>query len=394
MKKNIQILAWFLIIIGCVIAIYFYIQTLLNGYRLWNDLSTTGQFGDFIGGAVGTVFALSGTLFVFLTLYEQIKQNKRETFEISFFEMIHLHRENINEMKYTKYDPNTSEMRTATNRKVFRLIFQEFIDCYHEITRLYDFTQINDYIQPKYKTYLEKIIADKKINIVEFVLIDIVYNIIFFGVGDDGEIILQQHFHKKYDKLLINNILQYIKLKPKRENVERWKIWQTLFEMQDNHFKKICREFCDYKNNLISKKSLAKDTNALIYDKEFTKYYNGHKHRLGHYFQHLFQSYRYISFHNDISDKEKYLYGNIYRSQLSIYEQALLFINSISSLGRKWELTPDVDLATASEKEIENSKLITRFNLIKDLSDFYFFELKYKTYYPNVQYETGYDVDY
>ena len=390
MKRKIQILAWCLIVQGCIILIYFAIKTCFDGYSIFGktDFSLTGLFGDFIGGVVGTIFALAGTLFIFLTFYEQIKQNKREAFEGTFFTMINLHRKNIDEMRYTKFDTNTGEMRTATNRKVFRVIFAEFMECFQELKRISNFTQDNNYILPKYKEYLEKIIANKEIDIHEFILIDIAYNIIFFGVGEEGETGLQQRLYKCYNNLYIDKLLLYIKLKPKKENAAIWKKWQVFSEMQDIEFEKIYREFCDYNNKVILERLLSKKTRELIAGKDFAKYYNGHQHRLSHYFRHLYQSYRYLSFHKDVSDKEKYFYGKMFRAQLSINEQAILFINSISSLGMKWELNPDIERETASEKDIAKSKLITRFNLIKNLPDLYFSGFQYKIYYPDIEYET------
>src|SRR4051812_38900962 len=108
MKNSLQMLAWCLIIVGGLICIYFILSISVDGYWIWGksktDFSITGEIGDFMGGVVGTVFALAGTLLIFLTFDEQTKQNKREAFEAAFFEMVHLHRENVSELKYTKYD--------------------------------------------------------------------------------------------------------------------------------------------------------------------------------------------------------------------------------------------------------------------------------------------------
>ena len=115
----------------------------------------------------------------------------------------------------------------------------------------------------------------------------------------------------------------------------------------------------------------------------YEKYYGGHQFRLGHYFRHLFQSYKYLNNHPDLLDKEKYEYGKMYRAQLSTYEQALLLVNSISSLGMKWELTPE------NAKTSKNStRLITKYNLIKNLPGKHLSGIRYATYYPKVSYES------
>lgn len=391
LKKRIQITAWCLIIVGGAISIYFFANTTMDGFWIWGknkiDFQTTGQFGDFLGGVVGTVFALAGTLLIFLSFYEQTKQNKRESFESAFFEMMNLHRENVSEMKYTKFDG--WEMQTSENRKVFRVIFKEFLDCYREVRRFSNSKNIEDYILPKYRKYLEKIIQNNnpKIDIIEFALIDIAYSIVFYGVGEEGEIVLRHNFQKRYNNFFFYGLLRYIKLKPKRENTKRWKKWRTLIEMPYKDFKMVNQEFYNYRKH-VSHENLSPEVKALIYKNEFTKYYGGHQHRLGHYFRHLFQSYKYLNYHPDLSDKDRYFYGKTLRAQLSTYEQALLFVNSISTLGMKWELTPEVDLTTATIEEIERSKLITQYNLIKNLPGSHAFGLRYKTYYPKVKYES------
>ena len=73
----------------------------------------------------------------------------------------------------------------------------------------------------------------------------------------------------------------------------------------------------------------------------------------------------------------------MYRAQLSTYEQALLFINSISTIGMKWEFTPEKQ----SDPTIRTN-LITTYNLIKNLPGEHLFGIKYKTYYKNVEYES------
>ena len=73
----------------------------------------------------------------------------------------------------------------------------------------------------------------------------------------------------------------------------------------------------------------------------------------------------------------------MFRAQLSTYEQALLLVNSISGIGMKWEYTPEL---------VNNSKLysrlITKYNLIKNLPGDHLFGIYYKVYYPKVVYET------
>lgn len=235
---------------------------------------------------------------------------------------------------------------------------------------------------------MEKIIQKQtnSIDIIELVLIDIAYNIVFFGVGEEGEIVLRDKFKRKYNHEYFYGLIKYIKLKPKRENKGRWDKWTKLLELPYKDFKSTNKEFYDFRRHL-SIDDLSENAKDLVYEKEFEKYYDGHQHRLGHYFRHLFQSYKYLNYNKELNEDDKYFYGKMLRAQLSTYEQALLFVNSISSLGMKWELTPESDLLKQNEKP-EKSKLITRYNLIKNLPGYHFFGLRYKVYYPLVKYET------
>ncbi|OXB23204.1 hypothetical protein B0A80_12050 [Flavobacterium tructae] len=389
MNKKIVNFAWLLVLAGVLILIGMFIKSYSDGFRIINadiDFTTTGQFGDYIGGVVGTFFALAGTLLIFLTFKEQVKQNKIEGFESTFFEMVNLHRENVNQMNYTKLDSGV--MATAHHRKVFRLIFREFLECYREVKKFSNSKNIDDYILPKYKRKLQGIIDNnnKKIDLLELIIIDIAYNIVYYGIGEEGEIFLRERFKKKYNHFYFYRILRFIKIKPKRENDDRWRKWEGLLNLPYKKFKEVNEEFYLYRKHL-NIDDLLSETKNLIYEVEYSKYYGGHQHRLGHYFRHLFQSYKYLNYSLDIEDKERKFYGKTLRAQLSTYEQALLFINSLSSLGMKWELTPEKDLLLKNDN-IEKCNLISQYNLIKNLPGSHFLGIRYKVYYPKVKYET------
>lgn len=62
--------------------------------------------------------------------------------------------------------------------------------------------------------------------------------------------------------------------------------------------------------------------------------FEGHQSRLGDYYRHLFQMVKYVDSRK--IDIDKYEYIKNIRAQLSNHEQALLLINSFSSLGQDW----------------------------------------------------------
>jgi hypothetical protein len=110
------------------------------------------------------------------------------------------------------------------------------------------------------------------------------------------------------------------------------------------------------------------------------KPFEGHQSRLGHYFRQLFQLVKYIDDQPEglLSYSEKYQYIKTLRAQLSTQEQVLLFFNSLSDLGKPWE------------KEIgleENKRLITKYNLIKNIPRGYTAGINIKTYYDKLHFE-------
>lgn len=392
-------MVWSFMALGGVISLYLLISTAVDGYKIWGedsiDFAVTGQFGDFIGGVAGTFFAVAGTFLIYLSFQAQIKQNERETFESAFFEMMKLHRENVNEMNYTKFEKEEEKLRTANNRKVFKLIFAEFVECYREVNKFTRFKSVDDCLLLNYKKKLEKIAKNinPEINVMEMAIIDISYSIVYYGVGSEGERILRHNFLEKYNGEFFYRLLRFIKLKPKRENVSRYEMWEKLRKEEYKKLTSLIEEIYQFRRHIKDTNTMSTQAFDLAKDDDYYKYYGGHQHRLGHYFRHLFQSYKYLDGSTYLCDEEKYFYGKMLRAQLSTYEQSLLFINSISSLGMRWEFTPEPKIVNlknrkALKKTTNGVRLITDYNLIKNLPGTHFDLIRYKTYYPNVKYES------
>jgi len=341
--KIIQSAAIAMLLIGLAILLYFLNKAGVDGYVISNKIATnytvSGQFGDFVGGVVGTFFALSGTLLIFLNFREQTKENKRSGFESSFFEMMRLYRENVSEMKYRK--PTPTGTLTYENRQVLREITKEFIECYRDVKKFSDSENLDTYFNPPYAKKLKKIATkiNPEINLIEMAIIDLAFMIVFYGVNWEGDTIIKDNVSRKYKKNYYPRLLHYIQLKPKNPNTPIFEDWSTLRSLHSVEFHKLINDLYISKNdpkNIRTPYALAK---KFTLDTNYERYYDGHQFRLGHYFRHLHQSYKYLNNHPDLTEKEKYEYGKLYRAQLSTDEQILLFVNSISSLGMNWELT-------------------------------------------------------
>lgn len=94
-------IAWVLLILGGIVAVWFLVLCNTK-YSIGSDFNfeETGQFGDYIGGVVGTVFALAGTILVFASFVQQQHRNTIESFEKNYFEMLRVHEDIVREMSY------------------------------------------------------------------------------------------------------------------------------------------------------------------------------------------------------------------------------------------------------------------------------------------------------
>lgn len=108
----------------------------------------------------------------------------------------------------------------------------------------------------------------------------------------------------------------------------------------------------------------------------------GYANDLGIYFRQLYQTVTFIDKQSSLwlSYDDKYEYIKSLRVCLNINEQYLLFLNSLSTLGMVWEMS----------KEKDNDKLITKYNLLKNIPESYkekFKNLNFEDKYPHIYYE-------
>lgn len=80
------------------------------------DENLANSFGTFIGGYIGTIFILFSFVLLYATLKNQRQSFEIQQFESKFFQLIKLHRDNVNEM--TIIDKK--------GRKVFLSLVREF----------------------------------------------------------------------------------------------------------------------------------------------------------------------------------------------------------------------------------------------------------------------------
>src|SRR5688572_5642846 len=88
MDNNLKKIAILMTIIGFAVLIGYTLFFWGSGYNGKLKAETSGQYGDFIGGLVGTIFSLSAVILVYLTYQtqkaelnaqkEEIRENRKE----------------------------------------------------------------------------------------------------------------------------------------------------------------------------------------------------------------------------------------------------------------------------------------------------------------------------
>jgi len=79
------------------------------------DRAAAGQLGDFVGGFVGTFFALVSVVLLIRTLREQRQSGLKEEFENKYFALVKMHRDNVAEL----------QLQSAIGRRIFVLMLRE-----------------------------------------------------------------------------------------------------------------------------------------------------------------------------------------------------------------------------------------------------------------------------
>jgi len=284
------------------------------------DTSIFANYGALVGGILAAVFSLVSILLIIQSFNEQSRQNELQNIESRFFELLKLHRENVDEFHSKGKD----------GRSVVIAIYDEF----HSLLETIEF----------WYTFEKSGLQDKKVW--KKRCAEVAYLITFYGIGNKST----ENLLNQIKAIVANDFFYYIEL--------------------DGMLLR----------NMIKAHEIRKEENQMK-AKGRRKYldHDGHQSRLGHYFRHLFQVVRFIDNQPSelLSYERKYSYIKTLRAQLTTHEQALLFYNSLTALGEKWELTIKDD----------NRKLITKYNFIRNIPDGFSGELNPKDYYPDVHYE-------
>lgn len=317
----------------CVFA--FWIPDYLVGHFKEDFGQDTGPIGDTIGGTVTPYIAIITAILAllafgcqFISMQQQQNDLRVERLESRFYNMLDVYQSNTERLDAGDIKGKDAAEELAGE---YNLIYTLLYSIYH--------THIKDYIESQTidKVSLGKInlfidsLNKSKVQKAEF-LTRLSYGLFYYGYS-------YTYPYSQHSK----EIFQFTEiLKEKLQKVQ--------FVKDDNSL---------YSTRLTDEKPLC---DIEIYRAPYP-ICQGHNDKLGCYYRQMYQIVKMISMadENILDEKSKYEHIRILRSQMSDYEQMLLFYNSISDFGGQWNTT-----CASIEKESDMG-FIPRFRMIKHI---------------------------
>lgn len=227
------------------------------------NANLASQFGDFFGGFVGTLFSISSVFLLIYTILHQGKESKKIALESNFFRMIDYHNQNVSQLKIAHLDLSKKDEISDGRRA--------FVQFKIQIHRLFEI--------------VEKINNEKKYNLNNEQIADIVYIIFYYGI--DGS-------------------------------------WISFIESKLERYGSVHKE-------------LAKEIQDRINSNSTLKIGRTNQTNLSTYFRNMYNAIKLVDESRFLKKIEKEELIKIYRAQLSNPELYVLFFNVLSRFGKKWK---------------------------------------------------------
>lgn len=292
------------------------------------SFAETGQIGDTIGGIMGPFIAIVAALLTFVAFWVQYEANNNqrkdiaiERHEAKFYKMLDIYSSITNGL----------EVHGIKGKEAFAELVGEFAYTFCTLDEIYSKILCDKNRIEKLSTQIESLIEEfntdrDKYNVF---ITNLSYNLFFYG----------KHYM----------IVDF-------EHPERTGLGEEI--------KKIAFNL----NQTGSHRRFSDFAKAGDFDMHFpelrvsNQLYEGHSDFLGHYFRHLFQMVKYVSSLNDslFDEETKSGYVKMLRSQMSDYEQILLYYNSLTEQGAAWN-------KTYGSRFPQDAGYISRFRMIKNL---------------------------
>lgn len=298
------------------------------------DFKETGGIGDTLSGIMSPFIAVVAAVLTFLAFWVQFTFNedqikrfneqddhiekqekdlKIERFENRFFELLKLHRENVQEFEIVRYHSDDYS-ETDDNKLTGRRLFVSMVD---ELRLGYEAAHVANVILISERKNLAGFYSKKD-------LLTLAYMVFFDGIQDNSL--------KKYSNPIQSP--KYRILGPKYDLLLK-KFLEIIIDIRTRYSVKGSSIRYEY---VLTNDSGSPEKQGYTLNFPKIKYipFSGHNSRLGHYYRHLFQTVKFVLDQEDKIIEDKYQYVKIIRAQLSNYEQVLLYYNSISLFGKPW----------------------------------------------------------
>ena len=298
----------------------------------------TGEVGDTIGGIMSPFVAIAAAFLTFLAFWVQFKANEqqrkdisKERFENKFYELIHLHRENVKALRHHGNEGREAIVSSCYYiSSIYSLIDNSFLKFYKNDTNA--LAQLQD---------LSKAYPD-----VRFLFMEIAYNLFIYG-----EDYLRSLSCEEKEFAVYQHVIHMIKT-------------MCPFNTCDNRYMYIPSD----RISLLTKEYFeCKDRDGAMVMYIPDDFLANNHDVFGIYFRQLYHIVKMIAKSDLLSEKERYDYIKILRSQLSDFEQILLYYNSMSRVGYKWNRPMPPSHVDLNEAWRETMKLIPRFRLIRNI---------------------------
>ncbi|ERJ60442.1 putative phage abortive infection protein [Sphingobacterium paucimobilis] len=350
------------ILIGVLLAVFSLVLAILSPFFFLNpDLFFSYEkIGGKLNDLMSPFIAIAASILTFIAFYSQYQANKQlqdqfklQQFESQFYEMLRLHKENVNEMSVEGYEyknkiepnqtkdlyekvnnhikeTNKGKSKNIVGRKIFYLLVAEFEATWVLLIKCYARNDPN-FSNDRF-CFPEEIKHD---------MIKVAYNIFFSGI----KIFNKQRMGKE---LLSNESIN---------NAFYECVYGELESLRKCHEKigiRYIPRYIDFGN---LERSIHLDFSY--------KPFGGHQIRLGHYYRHMFSLVKHVvsqpSQLLSYEDKRKYL--KIFRAQLSNHEVVLLYYNWLGGYGADWEVQRHL-----LKNNIDGNRFFTDYRILHNLN--------------------------
>lgn len=253
------------------------------GFRNNLDSTKASEFGQFVGGYVGTIFVIASVALLIASFRNQRAASELSAFENRFFELLKYHRENVSEIGIGE----------RTGRKVFISLIREFRETLNVVQ------ECCEHVKLEYQRAKQ---------------IDLAYTALYYGVGLNSSRVLRTALGDAHPSNLIDSVVATM------EGV------QTAYRRGVADLKALAGQPA-FSNQVRSKLASLTRLSYCPFD--------GHQSRLGHYYRHMYQLVKYAAKHTP-QPTSATDYVDLLRAQLTNHEQALLCLNSLSKIGSAW----------------------------------------------------------